>query len=555
MPKSLAEKFSLRSRLTFELNAGRIWLDENRMLLLHSKAMGALRREIFETLGPVRARGLLLRLGFATGRQDADLALKLMADRKDDYDVFQLGPELHSFEGIVKSTITESTIDWESGRFLGTVELRNSWEAEAHLEHFGPGHDCACWSVTGHASGYTSHFFKQFIVFREVKCIAKGDDRCVIVGKPVEEWGDDPTIELFRGDQSDAWAADLQRELDDLRGGPAAHPKPPGKLVGQSPRFREAFDLLAKAANAPISVLLLGETGVGKEVFARWIHENSNRSDGSFVAVNCGAIPQDLMESELFGVQRGAFTGAQQSRAGRFERAHGGTLLLDEVGELSLAAQVKLLRVLQTGEVERLGDDQLRKVDVRVLAATNMDLKQAVAEGRFRSDLYYRLAAYPVEIPPLRERAGDIPLIASAIVERFEPVYRKALKGLSDRALRTLVSHSWPGNVRELENAIERGMLLAPQGGWIEAEHLRVGPEPPEAEGAGIDAEGHVGCADQATEERLCARLLDGAFNLEAHERRLLTLAVERAGGNLAQAARMLGISRRQLAYRLKEQG
>jgi transcriptional regulator with GAF, ATPase, and Fis domain len=156
-------------------------------------------------------------------------------------------------------------------------------------------------------------------------------------------------------------------------------------------------------------VLLLGETGVGKEMFARWIHDHGNRAEQPFVAVNCAAIPHDLLESELFGVQKGAYTGAQASRAGRFERAHGGTLFLDEVGDLSPAAQVKLLRVLQTGEVERLGDDQTRKIDVRLVAATNVDLQQAIAAGRFRADLYYRLATYPVVIPPLRERRSDIP--------------------------------------------------------------------------------------------------------------------------------------------------
>lgn len=405
MQKSVAEKFGLHARLKFDLNDGQIWLDENRMLLIHSKAMAAVRHELFQVLGPTRAKGQLLRLGFITGRQDADLALKLMAEREDDYDVFRLGPELHGFEGIVKSTITESVIDWEKGTFKGTVELRNSWEAEAHLEHFGPGQDCACWSITGHASGFASHFFKQFIVFREVSCVAKGDECCVIVGKPVEAWGDDPYIEMFRADQPADWVDDVQRELEALRGGPVVAAKPPGKLVGSSAGFRKAFDMIAQAADAPISVLLLGETGVGKEVFARWIHDNSKRAAAPFIAVNCGAIPSDLMESELFGVQRGAYTGAQQSRAGRFERANGGTLLLDEVGELNPAAQVKLLRVLQSGEVERLGDDQIRKVDVRVLAATNMDLEQAVADGRFRSDLYYRLAAYPVTIPPLA-RAG-----------------------------------------------------------------------------------------------------------------------------------------------------
>ncbi|SEJ38903.1 regulatory protein, Fis family [Azotobacter beijerinckii] len=545
------ERFNLRSRLRFNIDAGQIWLDESRMLLLHAKALGALRRELFDSLGAKRAQGLLFRMGFAAGQQDADLASKLLGEG-DNFDVFQIGPALHAFEGLVKATITEAHIDWEQGCFFGETKSENSWEAESHLQQFGIGEDTACWTLSGYASGYVTRFFRRFIVFRETQCTCRGDHHCVMVGKPVEAWGDDAYLEYCRPEELDTSFQALQQELWQLRGRQREQ-HVPGRLVGSSPAFRMAFDLLSKAAKSPITVLLLGETGVGKEVFAQWLHENSDRADQPFVAVNCAAIPNDLIESELFGVQKGAFTGAQQSRPGRFERADGGTLFLDELGDLSPSAQVKLLRVLQTGEVERLGDDKARKVNVRLVAATNVNLQQAIADGRFRADLYYRLATYPVAIPPLRERKSDIPVLVTALLEKYAPIYHKSLLGLTDRAMQALMAYHWPGNVRELENLIERAVLLVPSGAQIEVEHLFAGATPTAPPGAAIDRQGQVGNADEARRELLYDTLLDDGFDLQAHETRLLELAVRRANGNLTHAARLLGITRRQLAYRLKQ--
>ncbi len=545
------ERFNLRSRLRFNIDAGQIWLDESRMLLLHAKALGALRRELIDSLGAKRAHGLLFRMGFAAGQEDAERASKLLGEG-DNYDVFQIGPELHAFEGLVKSTITEADIDWEQGTFFGEVVCENSWEAESHLQQYGIGEDTACWTLSGYASGYVTRFFRRFIVFRETQCTCRGDHQCIMVGKPVETWGDDAYLEYCRPAEMDTVYQDLAQELWQLRGRQREQ-MPSGKLVGGSPAFRTAFDLLSKAARSPITVLLLGETGVGKEVFAQWLHENSDRAGQPFVAVNCAAIPNDLIESELFGVQKGAFTGAQQSRPGRFERADGGTLFLDELGDLSPSAQVKLLRVLQIGEVERLGDDKTRKVNVRLVAATNVNLQQAIAEGRFRADLYYRLATYPVAIPPLRERKSDIPILVGALLEKYAPAYNKTLHGLTDRAMQALMAYNWPGNVRELENLVERAVLLAPSGGQIELEHLFAGSAPATPQGVPVDGRGQVGNAEELRREQLYDSLLDDGFDLQAHENRLLELAVRRANGNLTHAARLLGITRRQLAYRLKQ--
>ena len=548
----LIEQFNLRSRLRFNVDEGQIWLDENRMLLIHARAMGALRRELIDTVGDHEARGILVRMGFVAGMQDGELAQKLYGEG-DPHDVFGIGPELHAFEGVVKATIIDSKIDWARGTFFGEVTLDNSWEAEAHVHHFGVGDDPVCWTIVGFASGYCSQFFKRFIVFREMECVGKGDSRCLLVGKPAEAWGEaDGYLDYFRRVDGVPRFVQQENELTQLRGS-QREPVRPGRLVGNSTGFRAAFDLVSKAATSPINVLLLGETGVGKEMFARWLHDHSDRAEQPFVAIHCAAIPHDLIESELFGVQKGAYTGAQASRPGRFERADGGTLFLDEVGDLSPATQVKLLRVLQTGEIERLGDDQTRKVNVRLVAATNVNLQQAIADGRFRADLYYRLATYPVVIPPLRERRCDVPLLAAALLEKYEGSYNKKLQGISEKAMCTLKAYPWPGNVRELENLIERGVLLAPNGGLIEIDHLFAGGAPASAAGAEVDRAGVVGNASEASRSRLYESILQDGFDLEKHEARLLELAVQRAGGNLTHAARLLGITRRQLAYRLRQ--
>ncbi|HJV51779.1 MAG TPA: sigma 54-interacting transcriptional regulator, partial [Noviherbaspirillum sp.] len=276
------------------------------------------------------------------------------------------------------------------------------------------------------------------------------------------------------------------------------------------------------------------------------------RADRPFVAVNCAALPHDLVESELFGVEKGAFTGAHATRAGKFERAEGGTLFLDEIGELPLAAQAKILRVLQEGEIERLGDDQTRKVNVRIVAATNVELQQAVKDGRFRADLFYRLNVYPIEIPPLRERALDIPPLVNAMVEKFNAVHGKRVAGITDKAMKALKAYQWPGNVRELENMIERGIILAPADGWIELDHLFPSLSESEMRDIGISEQGALTESRPLEQERLCEAFITSGMSLDEIESMLLREAVDRSSGNLAGAARMLGLTRPQLTYRLK---
>ncbi len=540
---------SLRSLIRFESSSGLIWLDQSRMVLLHTGALGALRRELLESLGEQRARGLLLRMGFVSGQRDAQLARKLRPNPVDQVESFATGPLLHALEGVVKVSVVKLDIDIQRGRFYGEYVWENSWECESHVRESGYSDDPECWSQIGYASGYTSAFMNRFIVYKEVECTAQGDPCCRIVGKPAEEWHDPDYLQYFRPDSIAHELLDLQMEVEHLRSS-ITRPHHEGPLVGASSKFLDAMAMLRNAAPSQISVLLLGETGVGKEVFAHWLHDNGPRADKPFIAVNCGAIPDNLIEAELFGVEKGAYTDAQSSRAGRFERADGGTLFLDEVGDLPPSAQVKLLRALQSGEIERLGGEHAKIVNVRVVAATNVDLLKAVQEGRFRADLYYRLATFPITIPPLRERRVDIPLLAERFIEKFSRPVGKQIRGLSDRAVQSLVDYAWPGNIRELENVIERGVLLTPDNAAIDEHHLF--PHVGSASAQHLQASGTIGADTPRHAEALAERVLESGIGLEELEDGLLRMAVERSGGNLTQAAKLLGISRAKLAYRIK---
>lgn len=546
------ESADLRSLLRFAAEDGHIWLGEHRMLLLHAGAMSELRKELIASVGQQQARRILTRMGFASGMRDAELARKTRGT-SEPADAFVVGPQLHMLEGCARVEPVRLEFGGADNGFYGEFLWYNAWEAEAHVQAFGEVDHPVCWMMIGYASGYTSAFMGRFILFKEVECAATGSEHCRIVGKPAEAWPDaDELRPYFEADSIVGRLLELRDEIEAMRH-TIACPRRTADLIGNSSAFRHAYDLISRAASTNVSVLLLGETGVGKERFARTLHEMSPRKDEPFVAVNCAALPDELIESELFGVERGAFTGAHASRAGKFERAHGGTLFLDEVGELPLPAQAKLLRVLQEGEIERLGDERTRKVNVRLVAATNVDLQKAVHAGTFRRDLFYRLNVYPVTIPPLRERTGDIPALVDAMVRRFETLHGKRIAGISDKAMHALKLHTWPGNVRELENVLERGVILAPQNGMIEVEHLFIGNFSEAAQQHSLGAHGALEATRQSPQD-LAAAVLESGVSLEAFEQSLLQRAVERANGNLAAAARLLGMTRPQLNYRIKKQ-
>lgn len=311
-------------------------------------------------------------------------------------------------------------------------------------------------------------------------------------------------------------------------------------LVGQSARMRELFDLLETVAASPSTVLLTGETGTGKELAARAIHHNSVRRAHRFVALNCSAVPETLLEAELFGHVKGAFTGAVANRTGRIETAHQGTLFLDELGVMSVSLQAKLLRVLQERELERLGDTRTIKVDVRVIAATNADLQQLVGDGLFREDLYYRLNVIPIFLPPLRERREDIPLLVQHFVARLSPHEKPAQKvTVTQEALRVMMAYAWPGNIRQLENAVERALALSRDRTQIDVQDL-----PPELRDNSP--------AGQEPTVTLPADGLDLPLYIADVERQLIGQALDETGGNRQQAARRLGLKRTTLVEKVR---
>lgn len=316
------------------------------------------------------------------------------------------------------------------------------------------------------------------------------------------------------------------------------------QLVGTSEPIRRVLDFVAKVADHDSTVLIQGESGTGKELVARMLHFNSVRKDRPFVPVNCGAIPENLLESELFGHEKGAFTGAAQMRIGRFELAHGGTIFLDEIGELSLGLQVKLLRVLQERSFERVGGTRTIDVDVRVVAATNQDLEQAVQQKRFRHDLYYRLNVIPITTPSLKERRSDIPQLVHHFMERLNRTKQTAITGCSPDAMTCLMEHHWPGNIRELENMIERLVVLK-QSGAIEVADLpeRVFPRPAALEPT---EEHFIGFTDQG---------VSLSRELEQFENRLIVGALRRANGITSKAAQLLQVNRTTLVEKLKRKG
>ncbi|HUL83069.1 MAG TPA: sigma 54-interacting transcriptional regulator [Gammaproteobacteria bacterium] len=318
----------------------------------------------------------------------------------------------------------------------------------------------------------------------------------------------------------------------------------PHRALGNSRRWRDVLAHATKVAPTDTTVLLSGESGTGKEVVARFIHRGSPRKDGPFVALNCAALPDQLLESELFGHDKGAFTGALSAHPGRIEQAAAGVLFLDEVGEMSPSVQAKFLRVLQEREFQRLGATRAQRADVRVLAATNRDLKTMVARGTFREDLYYRLAVFDIALPPLRERREDIPLLTEAFLESVGRSVGRPAAGVADEARARLVAYAWPGNVRELRNVLERAVILC-EGGLITSEHLPIN--------VAASADARAAAAD------LDGSAAPGAGRplppLEAAERELIVQALARSGNNKSKAARLLGLTRAQLRSRIEKHG
>jgi transcriptional regulator with PAS, ATPase and Fis domain len=415
-----------------------------------------------------------MRMGFAHGWVTAKTFKEEMPwDNEAEWR--RAGGRLHNLQGHVIVDVPKKAPEGEGEDLFAWSLWKQSYEAEQHIQHLGRADECVCWALTGFASGYMSYANDREVIALEQKCVGKGDAVCLVVAKFKENWGKEieTTLSLLESKNLErglevAVEALKQREAALHRAStssPNSTEQEPDGMVARSKPMLQVLDLARRVARVDSVVLVTGESGAGKERIAQLVHRESARLKGPFIAVNCGAVTESLLESELFGHVRGAFTGATSDRAGFFEAAQGGTLFLDEIGELPRAMQVKLLRVLQEREVRRVGENRGRAIDVRLIAATNRDLMKEVELGNFRKDLYYRLKVIEIRIPPLGERKADILPLARFFLQRMsERMQRQDLTGFEPEAVDRLLRHPWPGNVRELENAIEYATVLARPG-------------------------------------------------------------------------------------------
>jgi transcriptional regulator with GAF, ATPase, and Fis domain len=478
------------------------------------------------------------------------------------------GTRLFGLQGLAQVETLRFEYDAERITFNGEFLWHHSMEDDEHINAFGVGTDAGCWLPVGYANGYVSTLLGTPIVFREVDCRATGATTCRVIGKAAKDWDD--VEEDLRYLQAEGFVGHAGTAAPAPEPVSGATPEAP-HMVGASAAFNAACHMLRKVAPTAATVLFFGESGVGKELFAKMLHEISPRQRGPFVSVNCAAIPDTLVEAELFGVERGAYTGAGSSRAGRFERADGGTLFLDEVASLSLPAQSKLLRALQEGEIERVGGTRPVRLDLRVVAACNVDLRDEVRQGRFREDLFYRLNVYPIHLPPLRARREDIPLLMTHFLRVYTQRHGRTIHGYTQRALRTMLTYPFPGNVRELQNMVERAVISASDEPLIDTVHLFRDELLANAPSALVV--GHQGRlagdgepepdASSSAASSLLDRMLalrgdvdppdDDTPWLDQLAHQLVDEAMHRCDGNMAAAARLLGMTRPQVVYRLRK--
>jgi two-component system response regulator HydG len=467
--------------LELDSDAGSIKFAGQRAIIVDAVSMGLLRKYLFENFGATAARTVLTQFGFSQGWRMAD-AMKAQFHWNSEDEWRFASMRLHTLEGLFRLEVGGTHPSSEKGAML-----IGSYEAEQHLLHFGRSETPVCWTITGLISGYLSFVSGKEVFALEGRCAGRGDAACHIMARSREEWGRERGEELqfFEPKRlKESLEVSLQRVIESLKVAERkllSHKRvlvrltdgveEPLGIVAESSLMRQLLDIAQRVAKVDSTVLITGESGSGKERIARLVHDESTRAAGPFIAVNCGAISETLLESELFGHARGAFTGATQDRPGLFEAANGGTLLLDEVGEVSPGMQVKLLRVLQEREVRRVGENKSRRIDVRVLAATNRELAHGVAGGSFRQDLYYRLKVVELHVPSLRERREDLLPLARILLAEAAVRMRRNIAGLTPEAADQLLRYVWPGNVRELENAMERAVALA-RGTRVELEDL-----------------------------------------------------------------------------------
>ncbi|WP_327753234.1 sigma 54-interacting transcriptional regulator (plasmid) [Sphingobium sp. SJ10-10] len=529
-------EISVASELRFDFNRGSIEFADNRVAILHLSLYSKILSNIVRIFGERAAKEVFVGIGIDEGSKYKHGSDALFHNALNLSDILNL----HKVAGLsCPELLSLSSKNGED--FFCELILRNSFEAEAFKRSCGFSTYPVCNIQVGHLSELVSNCFGRDITFVEVSCEAMGADECRVIGKESSSKHD---------------LVGPPQEGRRVQPGEQAAVKGSG-IVGSSTHLRLLIDHARKAAVTNASILITGETGVGKEVLARAVHSLSARSGKPFIAVNCGALPKDLIEAEMFGVAKGAYTGAVSARPGRFERANGGTLFLDEVGTLPMESQVKLLRTLDGGIIERLGDPSERHSDVRVIAATNVDLLGEARAGRFRLDLYQRLAVFPIHIPPLRERREDIEALIDYYLPQLAEKLGKPAVKISNEAAEYLKMCEWEGNVRELKNRIERAIILADRNSNIELCHVAY------IEDQYRKTDKRVFDKPSVTNKNLTCdldnirvnqfiELLDHFGSMKEIENHVVSAALDYAKGNRGHAAKLLGITRTQINYRLR---
>jgi DNA-binding NtrC family response regulator len=562
--------------LAFDFDEALIWLGDRRMMMIDVTFFGELRRQLIDAAGIEQANRMFARIGYESGLRDSKLLLDRWPEaRTEGVNATLVSP--HRFQGFTKLTVVSRITDDANRLVSGEWQWEHSAEADAHVGAYGRAMVPTCWMEIGYATGYSYGLYGIISLFREVGCRAMGNRLCTVVGRTPEpsddirphlvnlEFLEPLIIEQMRGSRAPRPAPAPARANTVIKAGEEAAPD---GIVGRSPALTIAKRLLQSVAATDATVLISGESGVGKELFTRHLHGLSKRAAKPLVAVNCAAIPDTLVEAELFGVERGAFTGATESRAGRFERAQGGTLFLDEIGSLHPAAQVKLLRAIQEREIERIGGTKPIKLDVRIVAANNVPLRELVAKNEFREDLFYRLNVFPIHVPPLRERREDIPDLMKHYLGWYNRIHGRSIASFTFEATKALLSYSYPGNIRELQNLIERAVILT-EGDSIDVYNLFAYGESLTSPSWSFDASGALSTDDQQNavsrrvaefgDEMLRLCQTNESISWPALEEQLFASISRKiladSRGNVSSAARRLGMQRHQLEYRLKRAG
>ncbi|MGE4317761.1 MAG: sigma 54-interacting transcriptional regulator [Deferribacterales bacterium] len=533
-------KMNISDMLQVDPTSETLFLLDQRVLINDSVSEGLLRRELIQIFGKYGAKNVLTRYGYAHGWRTAEMLSKRMPSLLNSP---VGGASLHKLYGLFITTKLSESYGSGDEPLIKSI-IHHSYEAEQHLLHFGLSEESICWTLTGFASGYESFKHNKDVYFIETKCIAKGDEHCEIEGRFADKWGDRIKSELpFYGmestndilkelsEQIKHTEKKLKKSLFSLKNVELKKKALDGMVVRSKP-MTDLINLAERTGKVDTSVLITGESGVGKELLARYIHTCSKQNTKPFIAVNCGAFSDTLLESELFGHVKGAFTGADREHKGLIEEANGGTLFLDEIGETTPSMQVKLLRFIQEKEIRRIGENTPRKVNVRIISATNKCLEDEITKGNFRRDLFYRLKVIELKIPPLKSRSEDILPMAYSFLKQASQEMGTKVTGLSPDACQCMLSYDWPGNVRELKNVVQRACALCDSG--------------------------TIECIDlpQEIQESMCSgRDHDRIRTLEELEKDHIERTLKMTKGDKKQTADILGIGIATLYRKLKSYG